>query len=78
MARYGKNSRKKPEQVIAAAVKFFVGVGMESKDATPGCARFEGAGGFVAISTCPKGRGSEVELETREWDLQVREFLGKI
>ena len=78
MARYGKNSKKSPEQVLAAAVKFFGGWGLESKDASAGCARFEGGGGFVAISTCPKEHGCEVDLETQEWDLQVREFLGKI
>jgi hypothetical protein len=78
MARYGKTSKKSPEQVIAAADKFFGEQGLERKDANPGCARFEGGGGFVAISTCPQERGCEVDLETQEWDLQVREFLGKI
>ena len=78
MAHYGKNSKKSPEQVIAAATEFFAGLGLQSQDAGPGCARFEGGGGFVAISTCPQDRGSEVDLETQEWDYQVREFLGRI
>lgn len=78
MASYGKNSKLHPELVLEAADKFFGGLGLTRRDAAAGCARFEGGGGFVAVSTCPQDRGTEVTLETQEWDRQVREFLDKI
>jgi hypothetical protein len=78
MASYGKQSKLSPERVLEAADKFFGRLGLQRQDAAGGCARFTGGGGFVAISTCLQDRGCEVTLETQEWDLQVREFLGKI
>ncbi len=42
------------------------------------CVTFEGGGGHVSVAICEKGKGSEVELETREWDYQAREFMAKI
>jgi hypothetical protein len=37
---------------------------------------FFGPDGFVQV--CEGGKGSEVDLETREWDYQVKQFMGKI
>jgi hypothetical protein len=70
------------------------GLGLEVKDQGEDCATFEGGGGHVFVQVCEKGpalspsislrtsgvegSGSEVELETREWDYQVKEFMGKI
>ncbi len=78
VASYSKQSRLRSERVIEAAVQFFGGLGLQRRYVEAGCACFEGGGGFVAISTCPRDRGCEVLLETQEWDLQVREFLGRI
>lgn len=78
MANYGRKSNLSPERVLEAADKYFGGLGLKRQDAAAGCARFEGGGGFVAISTCAQDRGTEVTLETQEWDRQVREFLGKL
>ncbi len=80
MARYGKDSRLNPDRVLGEAAKFFGpgGLGLEPGEAGEGCAYYEGGGGHVLISACAKERGSEVELETREWDYQVQEFLKRI
>jgi len=38
------------------------------------CATFEGGGGHVAISVNTRDK-TEVELETREWDYDVKRFM---
>jgi hypothetical protein len=48
------------------------------KDQGEGCATFEGGGGHVFVQVCEGGKGSEVDLETREWNYQVKQFMGKI
>jgi hypothetical protein len=80
MARYGKESKQSPAQVMKKALEFFGpgGLGLEIKEEGEGCASLEGGGGHVFVQVCEKGRGSEVDLETREWDYQVKQFMGKI
>jgi hypothetical protein len=80
MARYGKESKLSPDKVLEKALEFFGpdGLGLEVKEEVEGCATFEGGGGHVFVSACEKGKGSEVDLETREWDYQVKQFMGKI
>jgi len=38
---------------------------------------FEGGGGHVTIIVCP-GELTDVDLETREWDYQVKKFMENI
>lgn len=38
---------------------------------------FEGGGGHVTVVAC-ENEETEIEIETREWDYQVKKFLGKI
>jgi hypothetical protein len=75
-------SKYKPEEVIERAVKFFGpdGYGLEVKGKEGCCAEFEGGGGGVEISAAAatNGKGSTVSLETREWESQVKDFIGKI
>jgi hypothetical protein len=80
MARYGVESKLSPAKVLEKALEFFGpgGLGLEVKEQGEGCARFEGGGGHVFINACEKGKGSDVDLETREWDYPVKQFMGKI
>ena len=88
MARYGKESKLSPAKVMEKALEFFGpgGLGLEVKEQGEDCATFEGGGGHVFVQVCEKGpalsgakgKGSEVDLETREWDYQVKQFMGKI
>jgi hypothetical protein len=88
MARYGKESKLSPDKILEKAIEFFGpdGLGLEVKEQGEGCATFEGGGGHVFVQACEKGpalrlrsgQGSEVDLETREWDYQVKQFMGKI
>ena len=80
MARYGKESKFKPLQVLKKAVGFFGpgGVGLGVKAQGPTKVYFEGGGGHVFILARVSEKGSDVELETREWDYQVQQFMGEI
>ncbi len=82
--RYGVNTNLSPPDAIKAAIDFFgpSGVGLKIEDQGDDCVTFTGSGGHVAVSACehedPSATGSEVELETREWDYDVKRFINKI
>jgi hypothetical protein len=80
MVRYGKESNLNPAKVLEKAVEFFGpgGLGLEVKERGEGCVRFEGGGGHVFVQCCEKEKGTEVDLESREWDYQVKQFMEKI
>jgi hypothetical protein len=69
-----------PEEALKRAVKFFgpQGYGLKVKEQVPGCVEFQGGGGGVAVIASAQGKGTTVSLESREWDYQVKEFIGKI
>jgi hypothetical protein len=82
MIRVGKESNLVPSEVIARAVEFFgaSGLGMTVVDQSECYARFEGGGGHVAVEAgdIDGQKGSDVNVEGREWDYQIKQFLGKI
>ncbi|MFC1934003.1 hypothetical protein ACFLXX_02475 [Chloroflexota bacterium] len=80
MLRIATNTKLSPEEAIKRAVEFFgpAGHGLEVKEQTPTCAYFEGSGGGVDVIACVEEKGTSVELVSREWDYQVKEFIGKI
>jgi hypothetical protein len=80
MARYGRESKLSPAKIMEKALEFFGsgGLGLEVKEQGEDCVTFEGGGGHVFVQACEGGKGSEVELETRQWDYQVKQFMGKI
>lgn len=78
---YEKVSDFKCQQILEMAEKFFQGEGLElEEDDNERCLNFKGGGGFVTISCCKREQENkaEVELETREWDRQVKKFMRKI
>ena len=80
MLRISKESKMRPEKVLEKAKGFFGtgGVGLEMMAACETDVRFEGGGGFVVVEVCERGKGAEVTIETREWEYQAKEFLGKV
>ena len=82
MIRMAKESRHVQSEVINRALAFFGpgGLGLEVVEQGECCARFEGGGGYVFVesSAAASGKGSEVTVEGREWESQIRQFLGKI
>jgi hypothetical protein len=80
MLKLHVDSTMSPEEVLKKAVGFFGpgGNNMEMKEQKDGCAYFEGGGGGVEVCTCPESSGSSVDIETREWEYQVKEFARMI
>ena len=80
MLKIATKTKLSPEEAIKRAVEFFGprGQGMEVKEQTPTYASFVGGGGGVDVTACAEKKGASVELESREWDYQVKEFIGKI
>ena len=80
MIRIAKQTRLKTEDIITRAADFFGagGEGLEEKERNPCCISFEGAGGYVAISIVDAEKNREVDIETREFEYQVKRFLEKM
>lgn len=66
--------------MIDRAKEFFGpgGYGLKTTDQGDECATFEGGGGDVRITTCHEDGMTTVDMETREWENQVKEFARKI
>ena len=79
---YSVNTKLTAKKVIEAALKYFGegGLGLELTSQGTDCITFQGGGGHVEVTTCPKEgeKRLEVQILTREWDYQVQEFIGKI
>jgi len=72
-----KDSTLKPEQVIKRAVDFFgsKGLGLIIKEEDKCTVYLEGGGGGVRVFAAEAKKGSKIDVETREWESQVKDFL---
>jgi hypothetical protein len=79
MARYGVKTNKEPKDVLQQAVDFFGedGIGLEVVERSPYFVSFQGGGGHVTVSM-DQNAGTDVEVVTREFDYDVRQFIRKI
>ncbi len=77
MIRIAKQTKRKPEDIIVKAVKFFgqEGEQLEEKERTACCVSFEGSGGYVAISVVEESNMRTVDVETREFEYQAKRFI---
>ncbi len=68
------------EEVTKRLKKFFGGkeLGLDLKEETAQCLTFEGGGGFVNATLCSEEGKTRVDLVTREWEYQVKQFASKI
>jgi hypothetical protein len=82
MINLGKESKLLPEEVKDKAIAFFgpSGVGLKVVDQAGCCARFEGGGGYVYVQAAEvDGReGSNVTVDGREWEYQIKQFAARI
>ena len=80
MLKMATKTKLSPEETIKRAVDFFGagGYGLEVKEQDDTHACFEGGGGGVDVSACAEEKETSVELVSREWDYQIKEFIGKI
>ena len=79
MLRIENKTKLSEAEVIEHAVKYFNGeYGLEVKEKTDCLVTFEGGGGGVSVATCVEGEKTAVEIVSREWDYQAKQFLEKI
>jgi hypothetical protein len=80
MIRMTTKTKLSPEETVKRAIAFFGpgGYELEVKEQSSDYACFEGGGGVVDVSVSAQGKETTVELVSREWDHQVKEFLDTI
>ena len=80
MLRISKLSRLNTDEILAKASGYF-GKGGEGLDETERggcCISFSGVGGYVTVTVCEQNRQREVNVETREFEYQAKQFLGLV
>jgi uncharacterized protein (AIM24 family) len=80
MTAYSVETKLSSEEAIEAAVTYFGegGLGLRAEEQGPCCAYFEGGGGFVRVTVSEGEKRTTVDLETREWNYQVKRFMQEI
>ncbi len=80
MLKLSVKTKRKPEEVVKKALEFFgpSGYGLKVTEQSDTCAYFEGGGGGINVTACTDNTETSVDLETREWEYQVKEFAGEI
>ena len=80
MLKLNVRTKRNPEEVVKKALGFFgpAGRGLKVTQQSDTCVSFEGGAGYVAVTACTDGEGASVDLETREWEREVREFARKV
>lgn len=80
MLKLNVRTKLKPEEVVKKALEFFGpgGYGLKVTEKSDTCAYFKGGGGGVQVTTCSDDKGTSVDLETREWEYQIKEFVRRV
>jgi hypothetical protein len=80
MLKIAKESKLVPAEAIKRAVAFFgpKGYGLKVVDECDTSASFEGGGGSVVVEACESKKGSSVDVQAVEWEIQAREFLSRL
>jgi hypothetical protein len=79
--RYEVHTYLTPQEVLQAAISFFgVDLGLELQSQGPNSLHFVGGGGHLTLTVqmAADGEPVTVDLETREWDAQVEEFMARL
>ena len=79
MLRISTETKMKPEVVIQAAAKYFTEqYGLKVKEQDEESIELEGGGGGVAVGVKIVDKKTQVEVVTTEWEIQVKEFMGRL
>jgi hypothetical protein len=80
MIRIEKTTRLQPTQIIDKAAAYFgdAGEGLQEKERGMCCVSFEGGGGYVAVTVADEDKHRVVDVESREFEYQVKKFLNTI
>jgi hypothetical protein len=78
MIRISKKSRLNTDEILAKASRYFGkgGEGLDETERGPCCISFSGVGGFVTVTVSEETNKREVDVETREFEYQAKQFLG--
>lgn len=76
--RFGTETNLSTSDVLSRAEQYFGegGLGLEITSQDNCCLSLEGGGGHVTV-TVTEGAKTAVEVETREWDYQVKKFIAE-
>ena len=80
MLRISKQSRLNTDEILIKASGYF-GKGGEGLDETERggcCISFSGVGGYVTVTVSEQANKREVDVETREFEYQAKQFLGLV
>ena len=80
MVRYQVSTVQTPQEVLERAMQHFgpQGAGLQVTSQNLLGVVFQGGGGHVAVTLQPGAEETVVELETREWDFPVQQFMAQI
>jgi hypothetical protein len=80
MIRYGKQTKLSAKEVLEKASAYFgpKGEGLEIREQDECHISFQGGGGYVTVQACPAEKVTDVDLTTKEWEFQAKEFIGKL
>jgi hypothetical protein len=53
-------------------------VGLEVIDEHDTCVTLQGGGGHISVVACAGDKQTTLELETREWDYPVQQFMREV
>jgi len=78
--RYEVATTLSPQAAIAYAKNYFgpQGVGLEVSDEHDTYVTLLGGGGHVSVVACAGEKKTTLELETREWDYPVQQFMREV
>ena len=80
MIRITKETTLSVDDVLGLASDFFgtQGLGLEEKERNSCCIAFEGGGGYVSIAVVEAAGKRDVDVDSKEWEYQVKKFLETI
>ena len=78
--RYEVTTTLSPQAAISYAKDYFgpQGLGLEAIDEQETSVTLTGGGGHVSVIACGDEKKTILELETREWDYPVRQFMQEV
>ena len=78
--RYEATTALSPQAAIAYAKNYFgpQGVGLKFIEEHETAVTLMGGGGHVSVVVCSGEKQTTLELETREWDYPVRQFMREV
>lgn len=78
--RYQVTTKLSQGDAIKQAKEYFgpQGVGLEVVTEQDASIAFSGGGGHVSVVACASDEATSLELETREWDYPVQQFMHQI